>query len=1025
MLLRNVLSLTVLALLPAAVFAQPAPMDLSEVFAEMSYRTVGPARGGRVTAVAGHRAQPATFYMGATGGGVWKTTDSGDTWHNVSDGFFASPSIGAIQVAQTDPKTVYVGTGSDGLRSNVIIGKGVYKSTDGGATWAHLGLENVGNIGAVLIHPEDSNLVYVAAIGNPFAPNPERGVYRSRDGGENWEQVLFVSERTGAVDLEFAPDDSQRIYATLWRAERKPWTIISGGYEGGVYRSTDGGDNWEALTQGLPGGLRGKADLAVSGGDPNRVYVLIEAPGKDGGVYRSDDRGDTWRQISDFARIQTRPFYYCNLEAHPWNPDILWGMTEGFWKSIDAGATWTQVPTPHGDNHDMWINPDNPNIYVQANDGGANVTLNGGKTWSTQLNQPTAELYQVDVSDEFPYRLYAGQQDNTTISIPSMPERSEPGGYTAMWESHGGCETGPVVPKPGDPDIVYANCKGRFGLYNRRTGREQQYYVGFWNLYGHNPRDLAYRFQRVAPVHVSPHNPDRVYHASQFVHVTEDGGKTWETISGDLTAFTPETQVVSGTPITLDSTGEEHFSTLYDVQESPHEAGVIWAGANDGPVHITRDGGKNWTDVTPPGLGPHGRVQQIEASPHQPGKAYVAILRYQLGDFAPYAFKTEDYGATWTRITQGIPDDYPVRVVREDPDREGLLYAGTEFGAFVSLNDGADWQSLQLNLPVTPITDMKVVQQDLVLSTMGRGFWILDDITPLHELTPDIAGTRAHLFDVRDAYRLRFGGQRQGRALPSDPEYPSPAAHIDYLLADDVLEEVRLEILDSEGTVLRRFSTIPDWDFEGGLTQTAGWQRFRWNLRYAGLEGDDPGKRRPAPSPLPKPEDLDPAMDAAEKEGPEKKDPRQAARAAARRLQSGPRVPPGTYQARLTVGDWSAVKSFEVKMDPRVVAEGLTAAEVRRQTELSLQVRDTINEVRNSYKKAEDALEAVRRQLMAEPVRYSQPKLLDQLKYLYYGLDRADQVPGQDAYQRYEELSRSLAAILEELERIAGDGSEP
>ncbi|MFW6198377.1 MAG: WD40/YVTN/BNR-like repeat-containing protein, partial [Acidobacteriota bacterium] len=688
-----------LLLLPALAAGGPAASDAEavpgELFSGLRYHYVGPSRGGRVTAVAGHPDTPRTFFMGATGGGVWKTTDAGHSWHNVSDGHFATGSIGAIAVAPTDPQLVWVSTGSDGLRSNVIIGKGVYRSTDGGDTWEHKGLEATGNSGAVLIHPEASDTVFVAAIGNPFAPNPERGVYRTTDGGDTWERVLFVSELTGAVDLEFAPDDPETVYATMWRAERKPWTIISGGTEGGVYRSTDGGDTWEQLTDGLPTGPRGKADLAVSAGDPDRVYVLIEAPEDEGGVYRSDDRGETWRQVTDFQPIRNRPFYYTNLDAHPHDPDKIWGQAEGFWYSEDAGETWERRPTPHGDNHDLWINPDDPDVWIQSNDGGANVTLDGGETWSSQHNQPTAELYQVDVDDAFPYRLYAGQQDNTTISVPSRPARSRPGGHEAYWETHGGCETGPIVPKPGDPDIVYANCKGRFGVFNRRTGQERQYYVGFWDLYGRNPKDLPYRFQRVVPVHVSPHDPGRVYHASQYVHVTESDGREWRTISPDLTAFTPETQVVSGEPITRDVTGEEHFATLYVVRESPHEPGVIWAGANDGPIHLSRDGGESWQEVTPPDLGPHGRVQAIEVSPHDPAKAYVTVLRYQLGDFRPHAFRTDDYGEAWTRITtgeDGIPDDHPVRVVREDPEREGLLYAGTEFGMFVSFDDGERWQ---------------------------------------------------------------------------------------------------------------------------------------------------------------------------------------------------------------------------------------------------------------------------------------------------------------------------------------------
>jgi len=973
------------------------------MFSGLSYRMVGPSRGGRVTAVAGHLAQPSTFYMGATGGGVWKTTDYGQTWHNISDGFFATGSIGAIRVADSDPNVVYVATGSDGLRSNVIIGKGVYKSTDAGKTWKHVGLDKTGNSGAVLIDPRNPDRVYVAAIGNPFAPNPERGVFRTADGGQTWKKVLFISEKTGAVDLEFAPDNPDEIYAAMWLAERKPWTIISGGTEGGVYKSTDGGETWIQLTKGLPGGLRGKADLAVSAGDPERVYVLIEAPGKEGGVYRSDDRGVTWSQVTDFQPIRNRPFYYTNLEAHPKNPDIIWAMAEGFYKSGDGGKTWTPQRVPHGDNHDMWINPDAPEVFIQANDGGANVTRDGGQTWSTQHNQPTAELYQVDISDDFPYRLYAGQQDNTTISVPSRAPLAMPAGSTALWEAHGGCETGPAVPKPGDPDIVYANCKGRFGLYNRRTGQEQQFYVGFWNIYGHNPKDLAYRFQRVAPIHVSPHDPDMVYHGSQFVHVTTNGGQTWETISPDLTAFTPETQVVSGTPITIDVTGEEHFSVIYEIQESPHEPGVIWAGANDGPIHITRDGGKNWKQVTPPGLGPYGRVQTIEVSPHEPGKAYASILRYQLGDFEPHAYKTEDYGQTWTRITtgdNGIPKDYPVHVVREDPDREGLLYAGTEFGMFISFDDGTHWQSFQLNLPVTPVTDIKVVNKDLVLSTMGRSFWILYDLTPLHEISDKVAGAGAYLFKVQEPFLLR--GRRGRPQNPCEPQYPPAGANIDYYLAEEPAGELRLEILDGRGNLVRRFSSEPASPMTGlpglrtrewnagqaetpGLQKTAGMHRFVWDLRYPGpWDADD---RRSG--------------------------------------QGGPLVPPATYQARLTLGSWSQTVPIKPKMDPRVLNEGITPADVTAQAELALKARDLLSKARltaeyskNAIDKhpADQTLTEIKEKLITAPVRYSRPMLVDQSSYLYSNLNTADQRPGRDAYQRYDELADLLELQIQKLE---------
>ncbi|MDH5804679.1 MAG: hypothetical protein OEZ54_05785, partial [Gemmatimonadota bacterium] len=550
--------------------AQSAQEDL---FHGMAYRNVGPSRGGRVTAVAGVTSRVSTFYMGATGGGVWKTTDNGINWVNVSDGYFATGSIGAIRVSESNPDIVYVGTGSDGIRSNVITGKGVYRSDDAGDTWRFLGLGGVGQIGAVLIHPSNPDLVYVAAIGQAFAPNPERGVYRSTDGGGSWEQVLFVSDSTGAVDLEFAPDDPETVYASMWRGERKPWTIISGANEGGVYRSLDGGDSWEQLLGGLPMGIRGKSDLAVSAADPDRVYVLMEAPVGEGGVYRSDDRGDNWELVSTQASLLDRPFYYNNIDADPNDADVLYVNSTGYFKSEDGGRTWQRRRTPHGDNHDMWINPNNSNIFIQSNDGGANVTLDGGETWSTQHNQPTAELYQVDIDNEFPYWLYAGQQDNTTIAVPSLPPYSSPSGHTGYWREVGGCETGPAVPNPDDADIVYANCKGRFGLYNHRTGQEQQYYVGGANMYGHNPADLQYRFQRVSPIEVSPHNSNVVYHGSQFVHRTRDGGQTWETISPDLTAFPEHGQVISGTPITRDVTGEEFYSTLYVIEESPIEEG--------------------------------------------------------------------------------------------------------------------------------------------------------------------------------------------------------------------------------------------------------------------------------------------------------------------------------------------------------------------------------------------------------------------------------------------------------------------
>ncbi|MDZ7645479.1 MAG: hypothetical protein U5K76_15445 [Woeseiaceae bacterium] len=575
----------------------------AEGFEAFEYRNLGPTRGGRVTAVAGTVAAPGTFYLGASGGGVFKTTDYGQSWAPVSDGAFATPSIGDIAVAQNDPNIVYVGTGSDGLRSNVIVGKGVYKSVDGAGTWEHIGLGNTGHIGAVEIDPTDHNVVWVAAIGQAFEANEERGIYKTEDGGRSWDKVLYHSDTVGFTDVELLPGNPDIVFASAWKAERKPWTIISGGTadEAGIWKSVDGGDSWTKITEGLPTGLTGKIDLAVTPADSSVVYALVEAPDEAGGLYKSVDQGQSFEHVSSDRGIRSRPFYYTNVDVDPQNADIVYVMATRYFKSVDGGSSWERMQSPHADNHDMWIDPNNPDLFIQANDGGANVTFNGGETWSTQFNQPTVEFYQVEVDDQYPYWLYGGQQDNgTTIAVPS--QSPGPVQHKVNYILHtGGCETGPAVPKPGNHNIVYANCKGRFGVYDKRTGQEKGYYVGAANMYGHNPEDLRYRFQRVAPIHVSPHDPDVVYHASQYVHRTTDDGVTWETISPDLTAFEPDKQVISGSPVTRDITGEEFYSTIYSLRESPVQPGVIWSGANDGPVHVTRDGGATWTNVTPSG----------------------------------------------------------------------------------------------------------------------------------------------------------------------------------------------------------------------------------------------------------------------------------------------------------------------------------------------------------------------------------------------------------------------------------------
>jgi photosystem II stability/assembly factor-like uncharacterized protein len=998
------------ALLLAGTTAAPAQTVEPGLFAGLRYRNIGPTRGGRVTAVTGVPGRKGTFYMGATGGGVWKTTDYGQSWTSVSDAAFLTGSIGAIRTDPTNPDIVYVGTGSDGIRSNVIQGRGIYKSLDAGRTWRLLGLRNAGQIGAVEVHPGNPNVIFAAVLGQPFGPNPERGVYRSRDAGSSWELVHKVSDSTGAVDLEFAPDNAEEVYAAMWRVERKPWTIISGAREGGVWKSSNGGTTWTRLGGGLPTGLVGKADLAVSPAAPGRLYVLIEAePG--GGLYRSDDRGVTFRLVSTENGLLRRPFYYTNVDADPANADVVYVNNEGFFRSADGGRTWQRGATPHGDNHDMWIDPSDPSVWIQSNDGGANVTRDGGRTWSTQDNQPTAELYQVAVDDRFPYWVYAGQQDNTTIAVPSLPPFPAPGGPTSFWRDVGGCETGPAVPKPGDPDIVYSNCKGQFFRYSHRTGQEKRYWVGAQSLYSHNPKDLKYRFQRVVPIHVSPHDPSTVYHASQFLHRTRDEGVTWETISPDLTANEPDKQVISGTPITRDITGEEYYSTIYAVRESPREKGQIWVGANDGPVHVSRNAGRTWTRVTPADLPPGGRVQSIEPSPHRPEKAYLAVYRYLLNDWRPWLYRTTDYGKTWTLLTtgqNGIPADYPTRVVREDPDREGLLYAGTEFGMFISFDDGRHWQPFQLNLPVTPVTDIAVYRKDLVISTMGRSFWILDNVTPLHQVTAQAAaGNR--LLAPRETYRFRAPSAGLG---PGGVSGFSPGAAIDYYLASDSPGAV-LEILDERSALVRAWSattrtapTDEEQEMRGpprggamspGLPTRAGMHRFTWDLTVAG-----------------------PADESGQPSG------------------RGPMVVPGRYQARLRIGDWNGTQAFTVRADPRVTADGVTEPHLAEQFTLALTVRDALSSLRKTTAQvkalrqrgsgdpAGDAtLAAAEAALVTKSGPYPTPMLVDQFAYLYNMLTGADQRPGRDAAERLAELTRQHSELKTKLRAVPGWREEP
>lgn len=829
-------------LFPAPALGQERPSDpegaavTSRWFEGMRYRMVGPFRGGRVTAVAGFPDRPHAFLQGTTGGGVWHTDDAGHHWDPIADDALTSGNVGAIAVAEANPDVIYVGTGSACIRGNVSVGHGVWKSEDGGASWSFVGLPDAGAIGEMVVHPTDPDLVYAAVLGNPFAPNPERGVYRSRDGGATWENVLFLNDSTGAVSLAMNPADPSEIYAGMWRAERKPWTLTSGSLDGGLYKTTDGGRTWTRLAGGLPQGMVGRVGVAVSPADPRRVWAMIEAnPGN--GLWRSDDAGATWEFLTGDNALAGRPWYYHHVVADPKDREKVYILNVRFHRSTDGGRTFTLVPVPHGDVHDLWINPEDTDVMVLGDDGGAVVTLNGGRTWSTMYNQPTAEMYDVVVDNQEPYRVYGSQQDNTTISVLSRRTRNllRP---QEGWRYASGCETGPVALHPDHPEIVWGGCYG--GVINRmdvETDTRRNV-----NLYPVStavaPGDLRYRFQWVAPIVVSPHDPETVYHASQYVHRTRDGGMTWETISPDLSWNDPATQRFPGGPIHADNSGVEVFGAVFALTISPHDPATLWAGTDDGRVHVTRDDGATWTEVTPPGMPRFATVNRIEASVHAPGRAFLAVQRYRMGDPAPYVWRTDDFGRTWTLLTGGpggIPEDHWVRVVREDPERRGLLYAGTEFGIWVSFDDGVRWQPLRMNLPATPVTDLKVHRGDLVVATQGRSFWILDDLTPLRELAQDGSVRGARLFTPRDAARGASYPPLQEVDLIVPDELPDGAL-IAYALEAGTTG-LSLEIRDASGRLARRWTP---GERGRDLPTGAGFHRVAWDLRW-----DDSGVKAP------------------------------------------------------------------------------------------------------------------------------------------------------------------------------------
>ena len=984
-----------LTLLLLAFSVQSQTVD-SSFFNGLRYRLLGPARGGRVTTVTGVPSQPKTFYMGVASGGLFRTTDSGASWIPITDGKIPLGSTGSVAVADSDPNIIYLGTGSDGVRSNVSTGRGVYKSTDGGQTWKFIGLYNAGQIGAVRIHPTNPDVVWVAAGGDVFKSNDERGIFKTTDGGQTWRKVLFISDAVGAMDVELQPGNPNVVYAWMSRLERKPWTIISGGREGGFYKSTDGGEHFSKISNGLPNELIGKANLAVTVANSNRIYALVEAkPG--GGFYRSDDAGQTWVLINLQGALIQRPFYYTTLGADPSNADVVYAGAEGFFKSTDAGKTFTPFRTPHGDNHDIWINPKDSQIMIQSDDGGANVSTDGGRTWSSQMNQPTSEIYGIWVDNQFPYKLYGAQQDNSTLIISSQAEPFS----TTDWRTGPGCETGPIMPHPSNPDIVYGSCKGQYGVMNLKTGQEKSYWIGGQSLYGNPASDLIYRMQRVSPMATSPHDPDVLYYGSQYLHRTRDKGVTWERISPDLTAHPDCCQGVSGEPITRDVTGEEFYSTLYAITESPLEKGVIWTGSNDGPFYLTRDNGKKWTNVTPKDLPAGGRVQYIEASPHRKGSAYFAVYRWLLGDYEPYIYRTDDYGNTWTRLTDGkngIPADWPTRVVREDPDREGLLYAGTEFGLFISFDNGARWQPFQLNLPNVPVSDIKVHHKDLVVSTQGRAIWILDDLTPLHQLSSRVKASEVTLFKPRDGYRTRVS-----------PTVLGPV--VDYYLPSAPTGPVVIEILDTKGAVLNSYNSE---------TPAARPGRGGGGANMPGVGAAGP-ESQPDPDAAPTRRFLPP--------------PRVTKTAGINRFawdvrnQTGVTLPPGQYQVRLKTGSTNLTQPFNVLIDPRVAADGVTVSDLQEQFEHNMRMRNLVSSVNQLASKVREAIDkspddsrliALAGKLLTEPVRYGKPGLQAHITYLASMTANVDQKIGRDAVERYQVLKKDLDTLRTEADRIFG-----
>ena len=877
-----------------------------KLYGGMKWRLIGPFRGGRVLAVTGVTSQPNTYYMGAVAGGVWKTNDGGITWDPLFDKQSVS-SIGAIAVSESDPNVVYAGTGEACIRGNISFGDGVYRSNDGGKSWSNIGLKDSRHIGKLIVHPTNPDVAFVAALGHAYGANTERGIFRTRDGGKNWEKVLYLDDRTGGIDIVFDPHNPHVLFAAMWEGYRTPWMLNSGGEKDGLFRSNDDGSTWKRVEgHGMPEGPLGRIGVSVSGESSNTIYALIEA--KKGGLYRSDDGGENWALINEDHRFRQRAWYFTHVWADPKDANKVYIANTGLFRSTDGGKTFDRIAAPHGDHHGLWIDPNNPNRMINGNDGGATISVDGGRNWSTQQNQPTAQFYHVTADNDFPYHVYGTQQDNSSVGIATASDNGFIG--RSDWSAVGGGESGYVAVDPRDSTIVYAGSYfGDITRYDKRTQQVQN--IQQWPLDpdGYNAAVQKYRYTWTMPILFSPHDANELYHASQFLFRSTDGGHSWQTISPDLTRNDKSKQQDSGGPITKDQASIEFYDLIFTVAESPKQKGLIWVGTDDGLIQLTRDDGKSWSNVTPKGLPEWAMVSLIEPSPFDAGTAYTAVDAHKLDNFKPYIFKTTDFGKTWSMLINGLPDGSYVHVVREDPQRQGMLYAGTETGIWVSFDDGSHWQSLQLDLPTTPIHDLIIHDNDLVVATHGRAFWSLDKIDPLRQMKSGIMNEDARLFSPSTVMRSRVGHSKRRREPAG--ENPTPGAPLYYYLKDEAKDPAKLEILDAQGKVIRTYTSeekkteeAPDEgdkdDEVEHIPVKAGPNVFVWDLRY------EPPTKIPA---------------AIYDEG----EP------------VGPLVMPGSYQARLTVKGKTSTAPIEVKIDPRLKT---STEDLQKQFDLMMKLRD-------------------------------------------------------------------------------------